>query len=426
MGWDMCAGGQATGAGLNVGGLGGANSSVGGRVNSRPGTMILAHVHTRIVPPNVKSHSTLQDRMLRAQSFPASQRHAGRPVLAPLLDRAEVRGGLRARSQKSRKSESYRLGRGVAGLLGRDCEAILEACARSGRTSHRAPVARLQASPRSDSSSTKQCGYFPRLLLADADGMDTVAVDPRNSLQNGIGFCGWSNIQIVKSAAMDLQTLALPLGYAAIHLSANGFVRRPPRTGYTGGYTTHPLDLSADHIVGDSAVPLRGHDRAVTQELLKGGKTTATFQPRASERVPQLVEVKSLHARVFSHLVREGSRLDKRDQLPHTAPHLVAERCRKWNSPDLARFRVVHDLHALLHIGGLRPRQLAPSKPSAEPHPHHERVRFGDRRRCSDLVGFQPVRWSLLEPRHDAPRKRRPFQKPRVLAPPEHCDGLGS
>jgi hypothetical protein len=31
-----------------------------------------------------------------------------------------------------------------------------------------------------------------------------------------------------------------------------------------------------------------------------------------------------------------------------------------------------------------------------------------------------------LEPRHDAPRKRRPFQKPRVLAPPEHCDGLGS
>ena len=106
-----------------------------------------------------------------------------------------------------------------------------------------------------------------------------------------------------------LQTLALPLGYAAIPLLANSIRLARDLAGYSTGYRFQPHHPGPDHRVGDAPVALRGRDGRVTQEQLKGGQTTAPVNPRASERVPQHVHVEPLHARQLPRHSRETTRL---------------------------------------------------------------------------------------------------------------------
>jgi hypothetical protein len=68
-------------------------------------------------------------------------------------------------------------------------------------------------------------------------------------------------------------------------------------------YTCYSLSrksprLREHRLVGEPRVPLRGHDRPVPENLLKGGETITPFQPPASERVPELVHVKRPHTAV--------------------------------------------------------------------------------------------------------------------------------
>jgi len=109
-----------------------------------------------------------------------------------------------------------------------------------------------------------------------------------------------------------LQTLALPLGYAAIPLLANCFRCGRVVAGYRTGYRFQPHHLCAHHRVRDAPVALRRHDRRVTQQLLKGGETTAPIHPRASERVPQHVDMESLDSGQPRRRSREVARLGKR------------------------------------------------------------------------------------------------------------------
>ena len=92
-----------------------------------------------------------------------------------------------------------------------------------------------------------------------------------------------------------LQTLALPLGYAAIHMSVNGLAVRPHFAGYSAGYRSQTHHLGPDHRIRDAAVTLGRRDRRVPQQVLKGGETTSPVHPRASECVPQHVHMKPLH-----------------------------------------------------------------------------------------------------------------------------------
>src|SRR5262249_21102683 len=67
-----------------------------------------------------------------------------------------------------------------------------------------------------------------------------------------------------------LQTLALPLGYAAIQLSANGLARRRFVAGYSAGYYFQAHHLSLDHRIRDAAIALRRRDRRVTPATVEG------------------------------------------------------------------------------------------------------------------------------------------------------------
>ena len=75
-----------------------------------------------------------------------------------------------------------------------------------------------------------------------------------------------------------------------------------------GGNTPHPFDLGPDHVVRDAAIPLRRDDGAVTQQMLKGGETTATFQLHANERVPQVVVAERLLAAASTRTLHVGVR----------------------------------------------------------------------------------------------------------------------
>src|SRR5262245_46830610 len=67
--------------------------------------------------------------------------------------------------------------------------------------------------------------------------------------------------------------------------------------GYPVGYplSTDPLGLTHDQVVADSPVPLRGYDRGVSKDLLKGRQTATAFEPLASERMAQLVDVEAIN-----------------------------------------------------------------------------------------------------------------------------------
>ena len=61
----------------------------------------------------------------------------------------------------------------------------------------------------------------------------------------------------------------------------------------------NPPRFREHRLVHEPRVPLRGDDRRVPEELLKGGETTTPFDPPASKRVPQLVRVKSRDPAVY-------------------------------------------------------------------------------------------------------------------------------
>ena len=60
----------------------------------------------------------------------------------------------------------------------------------------------------------------------------------------------------------------------------------------------------------------------MTQQLLKGGETTAPIHPRASERVPQHVDMEPLDAGEPPRHAREAARLGERNQPPDALANL--------------------------------------------------------------------------------------------------------
>src|SRR5262245_46681068 len=48
-------------------------------------------------------------------------------------------------------------------------------------------------------------------------------------------------------------------------------------------------------LVHEPCVALRRYDRGMSEQLLKGGEATTPFDPPASERVPELVDVEAPH-----------------------------------------------------------------------------------------------------------------------------------
>ena len=110
-----------------------------------------------------------------------------------------------------------------------------------------------------------------------------------------------------------LQTLALPLGYAAIRLETGGLPNRLASTcyGHCYGLVVQSLELPAHMVVSETRVVLRHPRRAMPQEVLKDGQATTRFKVATSERVPQLVDAEPLHA--FAGGVTDPIRCVNRD-----------------------------------------------------------------------------------------------------------------
>ena len=89
--------------------------------------------------------------------------------------------------------------------------------------------------------------------------------------------------------------------------------------------SAHFGSFSVDVRLCQPPVPLGRDDGGVTQEFLKGSQTTTLLQPQASERVPQLVDMK-LDPRQLRHLPGKGPVAGEGHQLPHPSTKLFRER----------------------------------------------------------------------------------------------------
>ena len=84
---------------------------------------------------------------------------------------------------------------------------------------------------------------------------------------------------------VDLQTLSLPLGYAAIPLFRLR-LSKWLRSGVTTAVTTssvNPCSFLTDRFVAQSPISLRGHDRTVTEQLLEGRQLPPTSSHRQAK-----------------------------------------------------------------------------------------------------------------------------------------------
>src|SRR5438132_6474461 len=124
----------------------------------------------------------------------------------------------------------------------------------------------------------------------------------------------------------------------------------------------YPRGLGSDVIVAQTRITLRGDDRRVAENLLKGSQATTPFQPHASERVPQLMRVKPLYPALLSNHTGEGPAGQNRvrNQPPDPAADLSKQLGRERHPPHFPGLRLRHDEHASLDVTCLRPAQLAP------------------------------------------------------------------
>src|SRR5262245_46694635 len=63
----------------------------------------------------------------------------------------------------------------------------------------------------------------------------------------------------------------------------------------------YPRCLRTDRRGVQSTIALRGDNRGVPEHLLKGRQATTRFEPAASERVPQLMDMEPRHAAQNAH-----------------------------------------------------------------------------------------------------------------------------